>query len=171
MVSGNEIALTADFGASTLSISYSNVQGGYESAYVESGCTLDWGPGMMDEDPLFTAGPEGDYYLSQIAAGQEIDSPCVDAGSGPAHNSCFGALNGEICLDSLWTRTDEIADSGIVDMGYHYPLIIPDSAVTPTPAPVPSVGDSGLLLLVFLCSVVLVWGTKQRLCRGQAEFF
>ncbi len=39
------------------------------------------GAGNIDLDPLFVSGPDGDYYLSQIAAGQAVDSPCVDAGS------------------------------------------------------------------------------------------
>lgn len=52
-------------------------------------------------------GPEGDYYLSQLAAGQAVDSPCVDSGD-PA-GSAFGT-----------TRTDESVDIGIPDMGVHF---------------------------------------------------
>ncbi|GAF69140.1 unnamed protein product, partial [marine sediment metagenome] len=40
----------------------------------------DPGTGNVHSDPLFVTGPRGDYYLSQIAAGQLADSPCVDAG-------------------------------------------------------------------------------------------
>jgi hypothetical protein len=71
--------------------------------------------GNIDADPLFVTGPLGDYYLSQVAAGQGVNSPCVDAGSDTAVN---------LGMDQLVTRTDRIEDSGIVDMGYHYPSTI-----------------------------------------------
>jgi hypothetical protein len=86
-------------------VSYSDVQGGWP------------GPGNIDADPRFVSGPDGDYYLSQIAAGQAVDSPCLDAGSELAAN---------LGMDIYTTRTDEVGDTGIVDMGYHYhsPVII-----------------------------------------------
>jgi hypothetical protein len=70
------------------------------------------GVGNIFADPCFVTGPEGDYYLSQVAAGQGVTSPCVDAGSDLAAN---------LGMDILTTRTDEVGDAGIVDMGYHYP--------------------------------------------------
>ncbi|MHC4095446.1 MAG: right-handed parallel beta-helix repeat-containing protein [Planctomycetota bacterium] len=73
------------------------------------------GIGNIHTDPRFVSGPEGDYYLSQIAAGQVSDSPCVDAGSDTAAN---------LGMDIYTTRTDEMGDEEIVDMGYHYPAII-----------------------------------------------
>lgn len=107
---------------SFLYISYSDVEGGQASVYVDPKCTLNWGSGMIDADPLFAAGPEGDYYLSQIAAGQGSDSPCVDAGS----TDVFYLL-----MDVCWTRTDGIPDAGLVDMGFHYgPFIHPSLIAT-----------------------------------------
>jgi hypothetical protein len=73
------------------------------------------GVGNILADPCFVSGPEGDYYLSQVAAGQPVDSPCVDAGSDTAVN---------LGLDSFATRSDQVEDQGIVDMGYHYPAAI-----------------------------------------------
>jgi hypothetical protein len=105
---GPEISLELQ---STLDISYSDVEGGQLSCYVDTWSTLNWGAGMIDADPLFAAGPKGFYYLSQIAAGQAADSPCVDTGAGPA---------GTYGMDIYCTRTDEIPDSGTVDMGFHY---------------------------------------------------
>ncbi len=128
---GDEIALLATIHPSALTISYSDVQGGQEAVYVHPICTLNWGSGMIDEDPLFVAGPEGDFYLSQTAAGQAENSPCVDTGGFSASNICFEGPDGEICMDELWTRTDEIADTGQVDMGYHYG--IESYFSTPTP--------------------------------------
>jgi hypothetical protein len=82
------------------SVSYSDVEGGF------------YGTGNIDADPLFVSGPEGNYYLSQIAAGQDQQSPCVDAGN-PASP-----------LLTRSTRTDGVMDAGIIDMGYRYPSIL-----------------------------------------------
>ena len=57
-----------------LTISYSNIGGGYDSIWVDSTSTLNWGPGNIDLDPLFETGPLGDYHLS-------LSSPCIDAGN------------------------------------------------------------------------------------------
>lgn len=71
-------------------------------------------PGLDDIslDPLFVTGPLGDFYLSQVAAGQGEDSPCVDYGFASAES---------LGLDTYTTRTDTVPDSGLVDLGYHYP--------------------------------------------------
>jgi len=69
------------------------------------------GEGNIYEDPLFAAGPLGDCYLSQTAADQGCQSPCVNSGSGTAQ---------DLELGDRTTRTDNVTDYGIVDMGYHY---------------------------------------------------
>jgi len=86
------------------------------------------GTSSLNVDPLFVdpdgednilgeAGGEDDnFHLSQIEAGQSLQSPCVDAGSDTASN-----LN----MDEKTTRTDSVTDSGTVDMGYHYSLQSP----------------------------------------------
>jgi len=94
-----------------LFVTYSDIEGGWE------------GEGNIDEDPLFVNGQWGDYYLSQIASGQSEQSPCVNAGSDTAAN---------LGLSDKTTRTDNVTDSGVVDMGYHYPK---DPPTTPTPTP------------------------------------
>ncbi|MEZ5082352.1 MAG: hypothetical protein R2750_02690 [Bacteroidales bacterium] len=66
------------------------------------------GQGNINSDPLFTEGSLGEYYLSQIASGQKQQSPCADAGD-PSSEPILGT-----------TRTDELADTGIVDLGFHY---------------------------------------------------
>ena len=107
---GPELYVISTSYPSIITVSYSDIMGGQSSCYVDPGCTLNWGAGMIDADPLFVTGPQGDYYLSQIAAGQAQDSPCVDTGD-PASTMIIGT-----------TRTDEIQDSGVVDMGFHYPI-------------------------------------------------
>jgi parallel beta-helix repeat protein len=85
---------------STPSIKYSDIQGGYT------------GTGNINANPCFVSESGGDYYLSQIVAGQVVDSPCLNAGSDTAES---------LGMDVFTTRTDKICDVGVVDMGYHYP--------------------------------------------------
>ena len=117
--SGNEYAIQP----STLEIKYSDIAGGWTGVQKGQGCELTWGEGNINDDPLFVANEDGDYYyLSQTDSGQPSESPCVDAGSRSAKN---------IGLHIYTTRTNNSRDdydlvdpnSGIVDMGYHYPLI------------------------------------------------
>ncbi|MEW5807783.1 MAG: IPT/TIG domain-containing protein [Acidobacteriota bacterium] len=99
-------------GPGTISITYSDVQEGFT------------GSGNISSDPLFASGPLGKHYLSQAATGeQDVNSPCLDSGSGTASDQV---------MDSLTTRTDEVGDSGTVDMGYHFKSSgIPTDAATP----------------------------------------
>ncbi|RJP21299.1 MAG: hypothetical protein C4520_09805 [Candidatus Abyssobacteria bacterium SURF_5] len=126
---GDEIYLWEQ---SSVSVEYSDVMGGAAAAKIEIGSTLEWADGNLDADPLFADGPLGDYYLSQLAAGQSADSPCVDAGSDTAE-----ALG----LDAYTTRTDHQQDGGMVDMGYHYSplteilLLLPAAGETLSEAP------------------------------------
>jgi hypothetical protein len=123
---------------STINISYSNVKGGKASVHVDPNGTLNWGWGMIDANPLFVQGPNGFFYLSQVAAGQPADSPCVDAGAGPASN--YG-------MDIYWTRTDGVTDSGIVDMGFHYgPFTFPALQTDTFWIPESTGGDADFLL-------------------------
>ncbi len=103
-------------------VQYSLVRNGYN------------GEGNISDPPLFVTGAMGDYYLSQTAAGQAEDSPCVDAGDLPAADICFTRPHGEICMDEMTTRTDAVPDTGTVDMGFHYP---PDFPYVPEPEPAP----------------------------------
>jgi hypothetical protein len=70
------------------------------------------GEGNLSTDPLFVPGPEGDYYLSQVAAGQANDSPAVDSG---------GISAVEAGVEFRSTRTDGVRDTGVADRGFHYP--------------------------------------------------
>ena len=110
---GPEIALYSH----ETSISYCNIQGGRLDIYIVNENPeryLTWDENSnIDADPCFVMGRLGDYYLSHTAAGQAIDSPCVDAGSDTAAN---------LGVDIFTTRTDQVVDAGTVDMGYHYPI-------------------------------------------------
>jgi Chlamydia polymorphic membrane protein (Chlamydia_PMP) repeat len=104
-------------------ISFSNI-------YQDSGVYA--GEGNINADPLFVDPTAYDYRLTQIAAGQSTDSPCVDTGNEPADEICFPSFQGQVCMDEMSTRTDDGYDAGTVDMGFHY---AGDSAPTPTPTP------------------------------------
>ncbi len=80
---GNEIALV---NSSTINVNYCDIRGSQTDVYVQSGCTLNWGEGNIDADPLFvdTNGPDG-------IAGTEDDnlrllpgSTCIDAADSTA---------------------------------------------------------------------------------------
>jgi len=66
---------------------------------------------ITGQDPLLSNPAGGDFYLWQTAAGQDKNSPAVNAGSGSAQHLGFGGMH---------TRTDAGADVGTVDLGYHY---------------------------------------------------
>jgi len=105
----------------------------YGFTYNYRNCGTDAGDrGNISQDPLFTSGPMGDYYLSQINAGQAVNSPCRDVGSDLASNLGF--------TEDYTTRTDGGEDQGAVDLGFHYylggniaPTAVIDS-VSPNPA-------------------------------------
>jgi len=119
--SGGSIGLYTGSG-STILVSYCDVEGGWQGA------------GNIAVNPQFVTGPEGNYYLSQIAAGQAAQSVCVDAGD-PLSLMMPGT-----------TRTDGVWDVGITDMGYHYSVMeIGDSLVVgivpnQTPTQIPAGG-------------------------------
>jgi len=110
IIRGNKWFQINDCWNSPALVMYSNIEGGWT------------GEGNIDADPLFVEGPRGEYYLSQIDAGQTVDSPSLNAGSDLAENICFVVGGGELCCNQLTTRTDQVADAGIVNMGYHYPI-------------------------------------------------
>jgi hypothetical protein len=74
----------------------------------------------ISADPLFVGGPGSGYYLSQTAAGQALDSPCVDTGNPTTMTNA----------DRLTTRTDGVRDTGVIDMGYHVPYALRISSIS-----------------------------------------
>jgi len=68
---------------------------------------------VINDNPLFVTGTNGDFYLEQIDAGGAANSPCVDNGSDTAVN---------LELNRSTTRVDGKSDENTADLGYHYPL-------------------------------------------------
>lgn len=104
-------------------VTYCNVQNGYP------------GTGNIDIDPMFVAGPYGDFYLSQRNSGQPDNSPCIDQGDTESSEICYDTIDQPICLSVLTTGSNNNVDMGIVDIGYHY---YPDTFGTSTPTFVPT---------------------------------
>jgi len=105
---GHEVGLIyGAFGPSSLTISYSDIQGGAAGVFIGSVCTLNWKAGNIDVDPCFAepgywdpnGTPEdanddfwvgGNYHLKSQASRwnpdsknwvqDEVTSPCIDAG-------------------------------------------------------------------------------------------
>lgn len=105
-------------GGSSMVIDYNDVYDCSTNFYQN----LSPGPASLCTDPLFASGALGTHYLSCIAAGQTVDSPCIDAGNQQA-GMVFDP-------DVYTTRTDHLPDTDWVDFGFHYWL--PEE---PTPTP------------------------------------
>ncbi len=87
--SGHEIALRTTAYPSAMTVSRCDVQGGQGDAHVDSGCTLTWGGGNIDDAPLFVDAndPDGPDDVTRTADdGLRIwvGGPCTDAADGDA---------------------------------------------------------------------------------------
>lgn len=88
---GPEVGLSVP--PASMTVSFSDIKGGVATAYVASGCTLDWQVGNIDADPCFADVYTGDYHLKSrggrydpttqawIYMVDEVTSPCIDAGN------------------------------------------------------------------------------------------
>ncbi|MBN1362489.1 MAG: right-handed parallel beta-helix repeat-containing protein [Sedimentisphaerales bacterium] len=84
-------------------VKYCDLQYGLSGTHTDPGCTLTWGKGNFDEDPLFTGPFRDDYHLS-------TDSPCIDAGD-PAYAPAVGAQD----LDGSPRRYGNAVDLGVYE--------------------------------------------------------
>ena len=116
---------------SRVDVSYCDVQGSSTQIYCDKGlpsttsddCIVNYDVATnFDQQPLFVSDDidTSSYFLSQTAAGQAADSPCLDRGSA----SDFNIIDEELGLSYYrhTTRTDREFDSGMVDVGYHVVL-------------------------------------------------
>jgi predicted outer membrane repeat protein len=119
---GHEIALIGLYPGSTMTVSYSDVEGGEADVFVQFGSILNWGPGNIDADPLLVDA-EG-----RLSAG----SPCIDAGDNAAVPPDSGDLDddGDVLepipydldgnprfVDDPCREDTGLGDPPIVDMG------------------------------------------------------
>ncbi len=135
---GNELALLSASNPSTLSVSYSDIQGGQTDAYVATDCYIDWGLGNLDLDPCFIDPENNEYHLSSIPwqwtdangwTGGTITSPCIDAGNpgSPApyeygyernriNMGAFGGTYQASAPPAGWALLADINNDGFVDL-------------------------------------------------------
>lgn len=154
-VSGEEIYLCDTYGPSTLTIDFSDVKGGLASVFVDAESVLNWGPDMIDLDPMFVDFSEYDFHLL-------YDSPCRDTGDSSAITELFDfegdprfAWGGTVDMgaDEFYTHlyvTGDLTPGGniegkFVGMPGASPVgLFIGSGVRKTPAPTPY-GDFYLL--------------------------
>ncbi len=140
---GPQIALEREDAPCELTVSYSDVQGGAAAVHVDPGAILNWGPGNIDDDPLFERNPgpgldgqwgtpDDDYGDLRLRAG----SPCIDAGNNGAVPADMLDVDGDgditeplpfdlagiaRFVDDLLTIDTGLGAPPIVDMGaYEY---------------------------------------------------
>jgi predicted outer membrane repeat protein len=108
---GNEIYLSSYNGQfpATITVEYSDVKGGSDAVYVGTNCTLNWGIGNIDDDPLLMDPDGADNVL-----GTEDDnlrllpgSPCIDKGDNSAVPSSVSTD-----LDGNPRITNNVVDMG-----------------------------------------------------------
>ena len=68
-----EIYFSGDGSPNIITISYSDIAGGYAGIVTNNNGTVNWLLGNLDTDPLFVDSGNGDYHLT-------YSSPCIDAG-------------------------------------------------------------------------------------------
>ena len=68
---GNEIQFRDNYGAPTLTVNYSDIDGGV-GAIIGNG-DVTWGNGNIEVDPMFVNPENGDFHLTE-------NSPCIDTG-------------------------------------------------------------------------------------------
>ena len=124
---GPQIGVGTRFGSfdnpnANIELYYSDVEGGADEEFVEDPVYYQtavwWWAGNFDADPLFTniAVNQPAYYLSQLAAGQLEDSPCLNAGDPGISVGWLESMVGGVLLT---TRTDLVEDACVIDVGYH----------------------------------------------------
>ncbi len=57
----------------SITVSYSDIEGGEAGIVTNGNCTVNWLDGNIDLDPMFVDAGSGDYHL-------QFESPCIDAG-------------------------------------------------------------------------------------------
>ena len=79
----NEINFSPNNIPSSISISYSNIEGGIDSILTNNNGSVDWGDGNINLDPLFCNPDSSDFSLSE-------NSPCIGIGENGLNIGAFG---------------------------------------------------------------------------------
>ena len=79
----------------SLSVSYSDIENGQDGVITNDNGELNWGSGMLDDEPYFCNGPGGNYSLRE-------NSPCIDASEMGGFIGCLDAGCGPINTGPVW---------------------------------------------------------------------
>jgi len=108
-----EIEFFNDYSPNTITIAYSDIEGGEEGIVTNNNGTVNWLEGNIDANPLFVDALMGDYHLTD-------DSPCIDTGI------AYFEYEGEVLVDLSADEYFGIAP----DMGaYEYGLVNNDEVI------------------------------------------
>jgi predicted outer membrane repeat protein len=84
--SPQEVEFRDDYDPNTITIAYSDIEGGEEGIVTNNNGTVNWLEGNITADPLFFDIEMGDYHLTE-------DSPCIDTGAS------YFEYEGEVLVD------------------------------------------------------------------------
>jgi len=84
--SPQEVEFASDWDPSTITIAYSDIEGGLDAIVTNNNGTVNWLDGNIDADPLFVDAEMGNYHLIE-------DSPCIDTGI------AYFEYEGEVLVD------------------------------------------------------------------------
>ena len=123
---GPDVSLAGTTNPSDLAVSYSCVAGGEVAVRVLEGCTLNWGDGMIGDDPLFVDAPNGDYrLLSGSACIDAADNTAVPADTNDADGDGDVTERLPFDLDGMLRFADlqAVTDTGVADPP-DYPYVV-----------------------------------------------
>jgi predicted outer membrane repeat protein len=111
--SPQEVEFSSGNSPNTITIAYSDIDGGEEGIESNNNGTVNWLEGNIDADPLFVNAEMGDYHLTE-------DSPCYDTGIS------YFEYEGEVLVDLSEDEYYGIAP----DMGaYEYGIVSTDEFI------------------------------------------
>ena len=111
--SPQEVEFNGYYDPNTITIAYSDIDGGEEGIETNNNGTVNWLAGNIDADPIFVDAEMGDYHLTEY-------SPCIDIGI------AYFEFEGEVLVDLSEDEYFGIAP----DMGaYEYGLVNTDEFI------------------------------------------
>jgi parallel beta-helix repeat protein len=125
---GKEIWIGISTAPSTVTISYSDVEGGQALVYIGPNCSLNWGSGMIDTAPQFADPSNGDFHLTW-------DSPCKDTGDNTSVTELYDFENDP----RIWDGTVDMGADEFHTHLYHMGNVFPGGKIQ-----VKVVGDPGV---------------------------